>query len=55
MLSRVSVPKSKAELIRALQKASFRSFEIYEGTALSKLPVGSLLARTGDTAIVLKV
>lgn len=31
MLSKVTKPKTKAELIRALQAASFRSFEVLEG------------------------
>lgn len=53
MLCKTVMPKTKAELIRALQAASFRSFEIYEG---DQTRMGSLarLAKFGDTVIVLR-
>ena len=53
MLCKTVKPKTKAELIRALQAASFRSFEIYEG----EQPVAgrpARLAKLGDTVIVLQ-
>lgn len=37
MLSKVTKPKTKAELIRALQAANFRSFEIFEGEEAQRL------------------
>ena len=54
MLSRVSLPKSKGELIRALQKAPFRSFDVFEGSSLPKFPRFSQIVREGDAIIVLR-
>lgn len=53
MLTKTVAPKSKAELIRALQAASFRSFEIYECTNLTSLPSADRLRRGNGTVIVL--
>jgi len=54
ILSRIVIPKTKAELIRSLQRGTFRSFDIYEGSELTKLPVGGQLAKEGATVIVLQ-
>ena len=54
MLSKVVAPKTKAELIAALQKASFRSFDVLEGAGLDKLPAKAALVRDGATVILLR-
>lgn len=53
MLSKIQKPKTKQELIRSLQSASIKSFEIYEGSGFSKLPSKSELGRKAATVIVL--
>ncbi len=53
MLSKIQKPKTKQELIRSLQSASIKSFEIYEGSDLTKLPTKSELARKAAAVIVL--
>jgi hypothetical protein len=54
MLSKVLPPKTKAELIAALQKASFRSFDVYEGASLDRLPSKAELVRAGSSVIVVR-
>ena len=54
MLSKIVKPKTKAELIKALQGASFRSFDILEGQGLSGLASKAELARSGASVIVLR-
>lgn len=54
MLCKTVMPKTKAELIRALQAASFRSFEIYEGEALRQLLSWQRLPKDGSTVIILE-
>lgn len=51
MLCKTVMPRTKAELIRALQAASFRSFEIYEGDGLRQLPTGDRLRTNRFTVI----
>lgn len=53
MLGKTVMPKSKAELIRALQAAPFRSFEIYEGERLRQLPSVDRLQKQQSTVILL--
>ncbi len=53
MLSKIQKPKTKQELIRSLQSASIKSFEIYEGADLNKLPAKPELARKAAAVIVL--
>lgn len=53
MLSKVHKPKSKQDLIRALQLAPIKSFEIYEGSGISKLPSKNDLIRKENVLIVI--
>ena len=53
MLSKIQKPKTKQELIRSLQSASIKSFEIYEGSDLNKLPAKFDLIRKGSSVIVI--
>ena len=48
-----TLPRTKSELIRMLQRASFRDFTIYEGMSLFDLPSKEALARKGAAVIVL--
>ena len=54
MLTKTVVPKTKAELIRAIQSAPFRSFDVYDGDRLAVLPSSRDLARGGATVVVLR-
>lgn len=53
MLSKTLVPKTKAELIAALQRAAFRNVDIFEGERLGVLPSATDLGRRRASAIVL--
>lgn len=53
MLTKAVAPKTKAELIRALQAASFRSVEVFERDGLATLPTVDRLRRANSTIIVL--
>jgi hypothetical protein len=54
MLSKIQKPKTKQELIKALQSAPIKSFEIYEGSEVSLIPAKSELARQVSTVIVIR-
>lgn len=54
MLSKAIRPKTKAELIRALQQSSIRSFDIYEAGDIPKMPSPARLSRDSVTVIVLR-
>jgi hypothetical protein len=54
MLSKVQKPKTKQELVKAIQGASIRSFEVYEGISLANLPLKSELVRQKASVIILK-
>jgi hypothetical protein len=54
MLSKVTAPKTKAELVRAIQGADVRSFEVLEGAGLDRLPSKADLVRMAATVIVLR-
>ena len=53
MLSKVQKPKTKQELIKALQAAPIKSFEIYEGSEVNRLPAKSDLIRKGSSVIII--
>jgi len=53
MLTKTVVPKTKADLIRALQAAPFRSVEVFEGDLLTNLPSINAMRRSGMTVIVI--
>ncbi len=54
MLSKIQKPKSKQELIKALQSAPIRSFDIYEEGELNRLPSKSDLTRQAATVIIVR-
>ena len=54
ILSSVIVPKTKAQLIAAIGRGSFRSFSIFEGPEISKLPTPAQFVKDAATVIVLK-
>lgn len=54
MLSKITVPKTKAELIRALQSAAFTSVGVFEGGRLSLVPSVPELRRKGASVVVLR-
>jgi hypothetical protein len=54
MLSKVHKPKSKQDLIRALQSAPIKSFKVYEDTEVNQLPSKADLIRQGSTVIVIQ-
>lgn len=55
MIGKVIHPKTKQQLIEALQKASVRSVEVLEGEALRRLPSKAELTRANVTVVLLKV
>lgn len=54
MLSKIQKPKSKQDLIKALQSAPIKSFEIYEGPEVNQLPAKSDLIRQGASVILIR-
>ena len=54
MLSKIQKPKTKQDLIKALQVAPIRSFEIYEGSEVSHLPSKTDMIRQAATVIVIR-
>lgn len=54
MLSKVHKPKTKQELIKALQSAPIKSFEIFEGSEVNQLPTKSALCRNNISVILVK-
>jgi hypothetical protein len=54
MLSKVHKPKSKQDLIRAIQSAPIKSFKVYEDTEVNQLPSKADLIRQGSTVIVIQ-
>ena len=54
MLSKIQKPKTKQDLIKALQSAPIKSFEIYEGSEVNQLPAKPDLIRQGSTVIVIR-
>lgn len=53
MISKIQSPKSKAELVKAIQAADIGSVAVYEGGDLSRLPSKADLARRKASVIVL--
>lgn len=53
MLGKTIMPRTKSELIAAIQRAPFRSVEVFEGDRLGGLPAADRLRRSGATVIVL--
>ena len=53
MLSKNVKPKTKYELIAALQKAVFKSFEIFEESEIDKIPSKAQLVQSGATILII--
>jgi hypothetical protein len=53
MLTKSVSPKTKAELIRALQTASFTKVEVFEGERLNQLPTVDRLRRAWGAVVLL--
>ena len=54
MLTTTLVPKTKSDLIQAIQRSTIRSFDIFEGSDLAKIPSKTELERNKATVIVLR-
>jgi len=54
MLSKIQKPKSKQELIKALQSAPIKTFKVYEETEINQLPSKADLVRQGSTVIIIR-
>jgi hypothetical protein len=52
MLTKSVSPKTKAELIRALQTATFRKVEVFEGERLADLPDSHRIKLRGGVVII---
>ena len=50
----IQKPKTKQDLIQAIQRSTIRSVDVYEGQDLSRVPSRSDLERTKATVIVLR-
>ncbi len=54
MLSKIWKPKSKQELIKALQSASIQSVTVYEGSDVNLIPSKSGLIRQKAAVIMVR-
>jgi len=54
MLSKVQKPKTKQELIKALQSASVQSVTVYEGSDVNLLPSKTDISRQKASVIILR-
>jgi len=54
MLSKVQKPKSKQELIKALQSATIQSVTVYEGSDVNLIPSKSDLIRLKASVIIVR-
>mgnify|MGYP001006987218 CR=1 FL=1 len=54
MLSKIQKPKSKQELIKALQSASIQSVTVYEGSDVNLIPSKSDLIRLKASVIIVR-
>jgi hypothetical protein len=54
MLSKVQKPKTKQELIKALQSSSIQSVTVYEGSDVNLLPSKTDLVRQKASVIVVR-
>jgi hypothetical protein len=55
MLSKVQKPKTKQDLVKAISQANLASFQLYEGTDLSKVPSKQDLTRTNAVVLILHI
>ena len=54
MLSRIQKPKSKSELIKAIQSAQVQSVAVYEGSDINQLPSKADLIRQKASVIIVR-
>ena len=54
MLSKIQKPKSKQQLIKALQSASIQSVTVYEGSDVNLIPSKSDLIRLKASVIIVR-
>lgn len=54
MLSKVQKPKSKSDLIKAIQSAQVQSVAVYEGSNMNLIPSKSDLIRQKASVIILR-
>jgi hypothetical protein len=54
MLSKTQKPRTRQELIKALQSASIQSITIYEGSDVQQIPSKSDLSRQKASVIILR-
>jgi len=54
MLSKVQKPKSKSDLIKAIQSAQVQSVAVYEGANMNLIPSKSDLIRQKASVIILR-
>lgn len=54
MLSKVQKPKTKSELIKAIQSAQVHSVTVYEGPEINKLPSKADLIRQNVSVIIVR-
>ncbi|CAN1505054.1 hypothetical protein MCEREM21A_00617 [Sphingomonadaceae bacterium] len=54
MLSKIQKPKTKQELIKALQSSSIQSIAVYEGSDVNLIPSKSDLIRQKSSVIILR-
>lgn len=54
MLSKIQKPKTKSELIKALQSVHVQSVAVYEGHEINKLPSKADLIRQNVSVIIVR-
>lgn len=54
MLSKIQKPKTKQDLIKSLESAPIKSFDIYEGDEIMKLKSKADLIRQRSTLVVIR-
>jgi hypothetical protein len=55
MISKVQKPKTKQDLVKAINQANLASFSLYEGNDISKVPTKYDLTRTNAVVLVLHI
>jgi hypothetical protein len=53
MINKIEKPKNKQDLIRALNAASFRMVDVYEGSDIKNIPTKDIIERKNLTVIII--
>lgn len=53
MLNKIQKPKTKQDLIRAINQANIKSISVYEGSDIRNLPSKESIERSNKTVIIL--